>query len=175
MTPIKDLVNTAVEAIGCEVVQFKNFPKHTVRVLVDHEPDGVTVDELATITRSVNVLFEESGRDPGEYTIEILSPGLDRPLVREKDFVRFAGQQVHVKLKEKRSLDGRSNFRGTLIGLDEGEVVVTNPDDKDEPWRFLRREIAMTRLIPDVKFAPEKDQQRKRKPRKSRRKRPKGH
>jgi ribosome maturation factor RimP len=174
MTPIEDLVTAAVEASGCEIVQFKNHPKHVVHVLIDHEPDGVKVDELVTVTRSVNTLLEESGRDPGDYTVEILSPGLDRPLVREKDFVRFKGQQVHVKTKDRQSIDGRSNFKGALLGLEDDEVTVANPDDPEEPWRFPRREIATIRLIPVVKFGTVKEQKRTRKPRKTRRKRPKG-
>jgi ribosome maturation factor RimP len=175
MATIPELVNETVEAAGCEVVQLKNHPKSMVTVLVDRVPDGVNVNDLTSITRSLNEAFEEAGLDPGEYTIEVLSPGLDRPLVREKDFVRFAGEKVHIKLKEKRPVDGRKNFKGVLVELKDGVIVVENPDDADEPFRVLRSEAREVRIVPTFpKFKdPVPKHKRTRKPRKAQRKRPK--
>ncbi len=175
MATIPELVNETVEAAGCEVVQLKNHPKHMVTVLVDRVPEGVNVNDLTSITRSLNEVFEENGLDPGEYTIEVLSPGLDRPLVREKDFVRFAGEKVHIKLKEKRPVDGRKNFKGVLVELKDGVIVVQNPDDPDEPFRVPRSEAREVRIVPTfpVLKDPRSKPVRGRKPRKSRRKRPK--
>lgn len=177
MATIPELVKDTVERAGCEVVQIKNHPKHQVTVLVDKEPGGVNVDDLAEITRSLNDAFEDDGLDPGAFTIEVLSPGLDRPLVREKDFTRFAGEQVHVKLKEKRPVDGRKNFKGTLEKLEDGVITVTNPDDADEPFEIARRDVREIRLVPTFPSLkdPSNKPGRTRKPRKSKRKRPKDH
>ena len=109
MSGIPEIVNEAVEAAGCEVVQLKQPNRTTVHVMVDREPDGVGVDDLSRLTRALHEAFEQGGLDPGEFAIEVLSPGLDRPLVRDKDFVRFAGSLHSSTSQVTRSQHSRSS------------------------------------------------------------------
>jgi len=165
-------VTETVEAAGFEVVRLLNHPHRVVRVWADREQGGITMDECVRLTRAVRAALEERGEDPGDYQVEVQSPGLDRPLVRAADFERFAGHEVAVVLKEK--LDGRRNFKGKLVGLEEGSVVVEDPDG-EAPWRFPRRDCKEVRLVPDlpVPGPPRAPGERTRKPRKTQRKRPK--
>ncbi len=172
---LAQIVTAAIEEPGFEVVRLHNHPPHVVRVWVDRDPGGPGIEDCRQLMRAIRNAIEEEGDDPGDYQVEVQSPGLDRPLVRAKDYERFAGQQVQVTLKEK--VEGRRNFKGALIGLQEGEVVVQGPDGA-EPWRWSQRDVKETRLVPDLPFAAAKtgpEPERKRKPRKSRRKRPKQH
>ncbi|RMG16741.1 MAG: ribosome maturation factor RimP [Planctomycetota bacterium] len=173
----RSLIEGTVADAGCELVLLRQLPGRRIEVVVDREPEGVGVDDLVGLTRGIHAAFEDAGLDPGAYCIEVLSPGLDRPLVRDKDFVRFAGARVHVKLRDKRLIDDRKNFKGRLVGLEGDEIVVEDPDPKAEgPWRFPRAEVREVRLIPDVPTPREAPAgKRTRKPRKSRRKRPKEH
>jgi len=169
---IAELVNETVEAGGCELVQLRELPQHTIQAMVDRPPDGVTVEDLTRLTRALNDAFEREGLDPGAFNIEVVSPGIDRPLIRDADFARFAGHVVHVRTREKREIDMRRNYKGSLVGIEEGRIVVRNPDDP-EPWRFTRAEVREVRLVPDLPKVADEGQQRKRKPRKRRKKGPK--
>ena len=168
-TPL-ELVTHVIEDAGFEVIQVKTLGRTIIRTWIDREPGGVNVSDCTALSRAVRGAFEDAELDPGEFEIEINSPGLDRPLTRDKDFTRFAGEKVAVRLKEKR--ETRKNFKGTLLGLEEGEVAVRGPD---EEWRFARDEIAEVRLIPNLPaFTDESDPAaRTRKPRKSRKRGPK--
>jgi ribosome maturation factor RimP len=148
MDPLIALIHRAIEAAGFEVVQAKIDGRRNIRVWVDREVGGVTVSECSTLTRRIRDTFEEDGLDPGSFQIEILSPGLDRLLVREKDFARFAGKQVVLRLKIKRG--DRRQFKGTLQGMELGRVRLT---EGTETHAFdLAREVDEVRLVPDVPF-----------------------
>ncbi|MCO5169952.1 MAG: ribosome maturation factor RimP [Planctomycetes bacterium] len=148
MAPIIALVERAVEAAGFEVVQVKVDARRNVRVWVDREQGGVAVQDCTRLTRRIRDVFEEDGLDPGSFQVEVQSPGLDRLLVREKDFARFAGKQVTVRLRVKRG--ERRQFKGPLVGLAGGLVRVT---EGQETFAFdLAREVEEVRLVPEVAF-----------------------
>lgn len=172
---IKELVTETVERSGYEVVQLKNHPPHVVRLWIDRDPDGVTLQDCIAFTRTLREAFEVEGLDPGDFQIEVLSPGLDRLLARQKDFDRFRGSDVTVRLGAKRVEDGRKNFKGKLLGLVDGDLRVQGPEEST-PWVFRRRDVSEVRLVPDVvdkgKAQP-KPGERTRKPRKAQRKGPK--
>ena len=80
----------------------------------------MTVDHCADISRSVSALLDVADPIAGAYTLEVSSPGIDRPLVRPEDYDRFAGFEARIELGEP--LDGRKRFRGRLLGR-EGEDI----------------------------------------------------
>jgi len=110
-----------------------------VRLRVDR-PDsvpgkgGITVDECATVSRGLEEWLDGHPSMPEKYVLEVSSPGVERPLVRERDFERFAGERVAVKGNE--TLAGRARrLEGVLLGLgegDEGRVVRLRLDNGDE-------------------------------------------
>lgn len=82
----------------------------------------------------------------GRYTLEISSPGLDRPLFEAAHFDRFAGSRVRLHLREL--LDGRRKLIGRLVGMRDGDVVILDGEGRE--WRVPLERIAKTRLVPEL-------------------------
>jgi len=92
----------------------------TVQIMAER-PDGtITVQECAEISRNLSPVLDAHDPISGHYTLEISSPGIDRPLVRPSDFEDWAGYEAKVELKE--AISGRKRFRGVLEGVEDGEV-----------------------------------------------------
>jgi ribosome maturation factor RimP len=89
--------------------------------------DSVSVDECASISRELSAILDVEDVIPTAYTLEVSSPGLDRPLRRAADYARFAGRRAKIVLRDK--IDGQTFFKGRLAGLD-GDAVVIDGDDK---------------------------------------------
>jgi ribosome maturation factor RimP len=83
---------------------------------------AMTVDDCAEISRAVSALLDVADPIEAAYNLEVSSPGIDRPLVRREDFMRFAGYEAKIELGDAR--DGRKRFRGRLAGLSEDEEAV---------------------------------------------------
>ena len=108
-----------VEIVTVQVVGAKKAP--TIRVFID-TPEGVSFDELAKAQAWINDIMDALDPFPGAYTLEVSSPGFDRPLRTEQQFARYAGHQAVVKLAHP--IDGRSNFTGMIVSADDGNVVM---------------------------------------------------
>lgn len=111
-----------VEIVTVEVVGAKKAP--TIRVYVDH-PDGVSFDVLSSSQAWINDIMDAIDPFPGAYTLEVSSPGIDRPLRTAEHFARFAGEQAAIKLSAP--VDGRASWTGTLAGV-EGDDVLLDVD-----------------------------------------------
>ena len=112
-----------------------------LRLFIDR-PGGVTLDDCTRVSREVSSYLEVEDPIEHAYHLEVSSPGLERPLKKEKDFIRFSGRMARIKLREKRN-DQRV-FIGRLHGMDNGEVLL-EVDGRTE--RFLPADIARARLI----------------------------
>jgi ribosome maturation factor RimP len=94
-----------------------------VRVYIDRPEGGsVSLDDCARASRDLSAALDVADLIHQQYSLEVSSPGLDRPLARASDFTRFTGRRARVRLKE--GVDGRRNFSGTLRGVDGGEVQI---------------------------------------------------
>jgi ribosome maturation factor RimP len=94
----------------------------TLQIMAER-PDGtMNIDDCETVSRQLSPLLDVHDPISGRYRLEISSPGIDRPLVRAADFEEWAGHQVKVELKMP--VEGRRRFRGTLQGLEDGEIRV---------------------------------------------------
>lgn len=108
-------------------VEFLGLKSPRVQIMVERRDEGtLTLDDCAAVSRAVSALLDVEDLVPGAYTLEVSSPGIDRPLVRLNDFDRFAGFEAKVELA--RPLDGRRRFRGRLRGTD-GELVRLESSD----------------------------------------------
>lgn len=145
--PLRERLASGVQALGFELVdaEFMGGRQHqTLRVYIDG-PQGVTIDDCAEVSRQLSAILEVEDLFPGSYTLEVSSPGLDRPLVTPADFRRFQGATVKVRLYA--ALDGRRNFTGRLLDTTANEVVV----DVDNVHVRLRFDaIERARLVPQV-------------------------
>ena len=148
-----------VEALGFEVVELERAGSKSRPILrlridrQDSEPgNGVTVDDCARVSRALEAYLDEGVVAGGRYTLEVSSPGVERPLVRERDFARFTGERVAVKGygplrgKEKR-------LEGELLGLEpasgddeSGGTIRIRLDDGEEA-RIPRNDVARAHLV----------------------------
>jgi len=118
------LLAPVVEAMGCQLWGLEYFSQgrhSTLRLYIDR-PDGVGLKECEQVSRQVSSVLDVEDPIAGEYTLEVSSPGMDRPLYTLEQFARFAGEQVALKLRS--AFEGRRKFSGLLRGVEGDEVVV---------------------------------------------------
>ncbi|MBW1679964.1 MAG: ribosome maturation factor RimP [Deltaproteobacteria bacterium] len=121
---ISSLADPVVDALGLELVDVEYLTqggRWIVRVYVDRE-GGVTLDECAMLSRELGPLLDVKDVIPHEYVLEVSSPGLNRRLKKEKDFVWARGKKV--KLRTRNPIDGRRNFTGMLTDVREGDLLL---------------------------------------------------
>ena len=112
-----------IDIVDVEVVGATKNP--CVRVRIDHADEQtptITLDEVTAETGWISDAIDELDPFPAAFTLEVSSPGLDRPLRRERDFVRFAGSDVSLSTT---ATEGRRKFSGRLEGVEDGRVVLT--------------------------------------------------
>ncbi|HOD11591.1 MAG TPA: ribosome maturation factor RimP [Candidatus Omnitrophota bacterium] len=93
-----------------------------VQILADRPRGGITVDECADLSRQIDTILEKENIFSGSYTLEVSSPGIDRPLVSDKDFSRATGKEVVFYLKEP--VQGRLEWQGIILRSDETNVII---------------------------------------------------
>ena len=118
----------------------------TVQIMAER-PDGtITVEDCAEISRNVSPLLDAHDPIAGHYTLEISSPGIDRPLARKSDFEAWAGHEAKFELRGL--IAGRKRYRGKILGLEGEDVRVEVPDDQGGPQVSLPiGSIAEARLV----------------------------
>jgi len=120
----------ALEAMGYDLVrvQLSGGQRPTLQIMAERrDGEAMTVDDCARISRDVSALLDVADPIPSAYTLEVSSPGIDRPLVREADYTRFAG--FVARLETDQPVEGRRRFQGRIIGLEEGAVVIRTEKD----------------------------------------------
>ena len=128
-------VQENVEIVTIEVVGAKKSP--TIRIYID-TPNGVSFDELASAQSWIDEIIERIDPFPGAYTLEVSSPGIDRPLRTPEHFARFVGEKACVKTSEQ--IEGRATFNGTIEAAD-AETVTIACEDKSYivPFAVVKR------------------------------------
>lgn len=111
-----------------------------LRAYIDKE-GGITVNDCEDVAREMNVLLDEKDFIPDSYTFEVSSPGLGRPLKKEKDYVRNMGQEVEIRTY--RAINRSKEFYGILTAYDKESVTIETEDN--ETMKFERSEIALIR------------------------------
>ncbi|HQL89981.1 MAG TPA: ribosome maturation factor RimP [Syntrophales bacterium] len=124
---IIELVGPAVESEGLELVELECLRMKTrwlVRIFIDRE-GGATLDDCTAVSHQVGDLLNVHDLPPGPYTLEVSTPGLDRPLTRDKDFEKYRGSRVRIRTREP--IDGSRNFVGTYVdyAAEGGRRIVT--------------------------------------------------
>jgi ribosome maturation factor RimP len=107
-------------------------------------PQPVTFEDCERVSRDVSAALDVADLIPHAYALEVSSPGLDRPLRREQDFRRFAGQEVKIRTTEP--VEARRNFSGTLVGAHDGVAEVTADG---QTYRIPIDLVAKANLVPD--------------------------
>ena len=143
---IVPLVEPLVSGLGFELAGVEFVPagaRSVLRVYIDHE-DGIDVDDCAAVSHQVSAMLDVEDPIPGQYNLEVSSPGLDRPLCTLAHFERFEGHAVSIELNEL--VEGRRRLRGTIVSVEDGAVVV---DDDQGQYSLPLATIARANLVPE--------------------------
>jgi len=140
---VEALVRPAVESAGLELVEAafrKEGGRRVLRVTVDRE-GGVDLDSISETSERISRRLDIEGVTSGPYTLEVSSPGVERPLRQPRDFERRVGQEVTVKTAEP--LEGSRTHSGTLAAADADSIVVAT-ETGDRRIRFAEIRSART-------------------------------
>ena len=125
---IAEIILPVIEDMGFELVRIRLMggQTKTLQIMAERPGGGIEVDECAQISTAVSAILDVEDPVTDAYTLEVSSPGVDRPLTRLKDFETFEGYEA--KLETADLIEGRKRFRGILTGVEDGEVLI-NLDD----------------------------------------------
>ena len=143
----EELLEPIVSALGFELVDVeyvKEGGTWYLRAYID-KPGGITVDDCEAVSRQFSDILDEKDYIPDSYVFEVSSPGLGRPLKKEKDFKRSLGEEVEIRTY--RVIDRQKEFTGILKAYDENTVTIAYEDDTEQT--FERADIALIRLALD--------------------------
>ncbi len=138
-TSLPILEEKGFEFVDCEFV--KEGPERYLRLYIDKE-GGITIDDCEAVSRQLDKLLGDDLTDE-PYIMEVSSPGIDRVLKRDKEYIKYKGRLVDVKLYKP--VDGIKEFTGNLVGLIDGKVVIT--DNRNMELAFDRKDVASVRLV----------------------------
>ena len=145
---IEDLVRRTVEPMGYELVGVQYLTGqpggNILRVYIDRE-GGVQLDDCTAVSHQLSGVLDVEDPIPGNYNLEISSPGLDRPLFTPEHYARHAGKMVNIRLDA--SIGGRRKYKGKLLGI-EGERVLVEVDGEVYPLDL--EDIHEARLVPEI-------------------------
>jgi len=135
---VRRLIEPAIGDLGFEIVRVQLAGKNRpcMQVMMEHKNGrAITADDCAQVSRAISAILDVEDPIKSAYTLEVSSPGIDRPLVRIGDFQRFRGFQA--RIETNRPIDGRRRFKGRLLGVEGdrvrievegGEVTLPHPD-----------------------------------------------
>ena len=121
---LEKLLNPIIEDLGYDVVRIMTIGVQNPTLQIMIEPADLsmlTVDDCAKVSRAVSKILDEKDPIAGEYTLEVSSPGIDRPLTKPEHFVRFAG--FDAKIETLSAVDGRKRFKGKVVSVAENSVI----------------------------------------------------
>ena len=142
---LQNLLEPSIERLGYELIDLEarlGGKSGVVRVFIDR-PEGISLDDCEKVSRAVSALLDVEDPLPGQYNLEVSSPGLDRKLTKVSHFQRFAGETVKVQMRFP--IEGRKRFRGTLVSSNDENIVV---EVDGEPHTLPLATIDTARLVP---------------------------
>ncbi|WP_445809060.1 ribosome maturation factor RimP [Yoonia sp.] len=121
---IAEIITPVIEDMGFEVVRVRLMTgkESTLQIMVQRSDGTIEVDQCAQISTAVSALLDVEDPIVDVYTLEVSSPGIDRPLTRLKDFDQWKGFEAKIETEEL--IDGRRRFKGELAGIDGDEVLI---------------------------------------------------
>jgi len=141
MADVARLVESTVTGLGYELVDYEVSGRGLMRVFLD-KPEGIALEDCERVSNQLTRLFTVEGIDFDR--LEVSSPGLDRPLKKEADFVRFEGSKAQIKLRLP--MNGRKNFVGVLGQVQEGVLQL---DMEGVQVAIVLSNVDKARLVPE--------------------------
>ena len=143
---LRQVLQAAIEDEGYEMIHMELAlagTRSVLRIFID-KPGGITLDDCRQVSERVSAILDVEDLIPVQYTLEVSSPGLDRPLLREQDYVRFQGRRARVRTRL--AINGQRNFKGVLQRCQEGTVYLQE-DDQGEPVPIPLENIQKANLL----------------------------
>ncbi|NCO65573.1 MAG: ribosome maturation factor RimP [Candidatus Aquicultor secundus] len=147
---IEQLIEPVIERESLELVDVELIREAiglVLRILVDSKEDGISLDRLAKISQSVGAILDESGIVTQKYTLEVSSPGIERPLKKPEHFKRFVGSNISVKTEKP--IGKRRQFKGRLLEADDKGFVI---EVEGENFEIDYDNVAKARLQVELEF-----------------------
>ncbi len=121
------IAQPVIEDLGFELVRLRLMGGRTatLQIMADRPDGGIEVDDCALISSTLSAVFDVDDPIDSEYTLEVSSPGLDRPLTRLKDFANWEGHEAKIETTEL--IEGQRRFKGPLRGVENDEVLIEIP------------------------------------------------
>ncbi|MWB76749.1 ribosome maturation factor RimP [Pseudooceanicola sp. 216_PA32_1] len=121
---LAEIVTPVIEDLGFELVRIRLMggQTKTLQIMAEKPEGGIEVDDCAAISNAVSATLDVEDPILDAYTLEVSSPGIDRPLTRLKDFETFEGYEAKIETAEL--IDGRKRFKGMLAGVEDDEVLI---------------------------------------------------
>lgn len=127
--PLEDLLNPVVEKLGYELVRVMTIgaKNPTLQVMIDRlDGKDITVDDCATVSRALSDVLNEKDPIENQYSLEVSSPGIDRPLTKLQHFVRFVGYEA--KIETIQPVENRKRFKGKILAVDDSQNISFDMD-----------------------------------------------
>ncbi len=144
---LSELLTPAIADLGLELVGIEFSPNTAgslLRVYIDEPERGITIEDCERASREISALLDVNDPVAGRYTLEVSSPGLERPLFTPEHFARFVGHVA--KINANLALDGRRRFQGAIQSV-EGDRITIDQDGK--AVTIAHANIGRARLVPD--------------------------
>jgi ribosome maturation factor RimP len=147
---IARIVEPVANGLGFALVRVKITQENgcTLQIMAEDENGRFTIVNCETLSKDLSPVLDVEDPIEREYHLEVSSPGIDRPLVRQRDFARHLGHEVKIELADM--INGRKRFRGTIKSVDDEAVVITVPDaptGTDPDHRLLLSTLADAKLV----------------------------
>jgi len=151
--PLLPLLVPVIADLGFHLVRARmtsEGERMILQIMAENDAGTIAIEECEAISHAVSAMLDVEDPISGNYTLEISSPGMGRPLTRPLDFERWAG--LEAKLELQHSVDGRRRFRGLVDGFEDGEArlkVALDGYETPQVLGFALADIAEARLVPD--------------------------
>jgi ribosome maturation factor RimP len=147
---IARIVEPVANGLGYSLVRIKITPENgtTLQIMAEDENGRFTINDCEALSKDLSPVLDVEDPIDREYHLEVSSPGIDRPLVRKRDFERFLGHEAKVELSDM--INGRKRFRGDITAVDDDGVTITLPDapgGTDPNHRLAFPTIAEAKLV----------------------------
>lgn len=142
------IADPAARDLGFEVVRVRVMAgrdRKTLQIMAEREDGSMSADDCAALSRALSAIFDVDDPFAGEWTLEISSPGIDRPLTMPQHFTRWEGFEARIELD--RMVEGRKRFKGELAGVEGENILINLPGEDDVTAEIPFSWIAEAKLV----------------------------
>lgn len=146
MNKLEELLTPVIDNLGFEVVRIMTIgvKNPTLQIMIERKDrENLVVDDCALVSRAVSDILDEIDPIEGEYSLEVSSPGLDRPLTKLENFERFVGYEA--KVETKTEVEGRKRFKGRIKEVDAADNIHFEMDGKE--YQIPYESVSKAKLV----------------------------